>query len=258
MSTKTSATKKSDSAKTSSSTTTRKSQPKKTEEVVAPPVVADPAVAESSDKKARKRRDVSKESVDNDFDSLHKRIEKEILRLKDSEKARGIKFLRSVNKAIKILHGDTKRMLKLKKKNNRKKNPNSGFLKPVKLSPELLAFTGWDVNNTYSRVDVTKFICEYVKSNNLSDPDDKRNINPDAKMVQLLKYDPKNPPRDMSGSIMPLTYFRLQQYLKVHFIKTEAPPAEATKDPKAPKKAPKKKVEKKVEVTEEEGESLDD
>jgi hypothetical protein len=32
-----------------------------------------------------------------------------------------------------------------------------------------------------------------------------------------LKYDPANPPKDEAGKAVPLTYFRLQQYLKSHF-----------------------------------------
>jgi hypothetical protein len=75
------------------------------------------AVSQSIDKKERKRREVSKESVDSDFDALQARIEAEIARLREStEKVRGIKFLRSINKALKTLHSDTKRVMKLKKK----------------------------------------------------------------------------------------------------------------------------------------------
>ncbi len=129
------------------------------------------------ERKERRRREVTKDSVDADFTSLQKRIDEEISRLRESsEKTRGIKFLRSVNKALKILHSDTKRVLKLKKKNNRKKSTISGFLKPIRISPELATFTGWDVNKNYSRVTVTKFICDYVKTNSLNNPKDKRQI----------------------------------------------------------------------------------
>jgi hypothetical protein len=92
----------------------------------------------------------------------------------------------------------------------------------INISKELASFTGWDINNTYSRTEVTKFICNYVKSNKLFDQSegaDKSNILVDAKLKSLLKYDPANPPKDKDGKSLPLTYFRLQQYLKDHFSK---------------------------------------
>jgi chromatin remodeling complex protein RSC6 len=202
---------------------------------------------ESSERKERKRRDVTKETIDNDFGALQQRIEMEITRLKDpSQKARGVKFLRSINKALKTLHSDTKRVMKLKKKNNRKKTVVSGFLKPIKISDELATFTGWDVNGTYSRVNVTKFICKYIKDNGLFNPDDMRLILCDEKLKNLLNYDPQNPGVDSEGNPTPLNYFRLQRYLKPHFIKIEgqetatpAPVVEAKAEKSAPKSAPK-------------------
>jgi len=221
-STKSASSKKPSSVKKPSSASKKaastKAEPKQTEEVS----------NQIADKKERKRRDVSKESVDTDFEALQARIETEIARLREStEKVRGIKFLRSINKALKTLHSDTKRVMKLKKKNNRKKTVVSGFLKPIKISAELAAFTGWDVNGTYSRVNVTKHICDYIKNNKLFNEEDKRLIIVDTKLKALLKYDPSNPPLDEKGNQAPLNYFRLQKYLKPHFIKFDAP---ASKD----------------------------
>lgn len=199
--------------------------------------------AEPVEKKERKRRDVNKESVDIDFAALQTRIESEISRLREStEKVRGIKFLRSINKALKTLHSDTKRVMKLKKKNNRKKTVVSGFLKPIRISPELAAFTGWDVNGTYSRVNVTKFICEYIKTNKLYNEKDKRKILCDDKLKKLLNYDPANPGLDKDGNPAELNYFRLQKHLKDHFIRIETPAGEspATEQPKTEKKVAEK------------------
>ncbi len=178
--------------------------------------------ATPTEKKERKRREVSKESVDTDFSKLQARIEEEITRLRDvQEKVKGIKFLRSINKSLKVLHSDTKRVMKLKKKTQRKKTVVSGFLKPIKISPELAAFTQWDAEGTYSRVNVTKFICDYIKTNSLFDAKDKRKILCDDKLKNLLKYDPNNPGVDKKGEPATLNYFRLQKYLKPHFIKIE-------------------------------------
>jgi hypothetical protein len=87
-------------------------------------------------------------------------------------------------------------------------------LKPVHISKELAKFTGWDHNELRSRVDVTKYICNYIKEKNLQDPTDKRNIRveDDGNLKKLLKYDGKDK--------KPLTYYRLQTYLKSHFTNT--------------------------------------
>ena len=213
-------------------------QPKKQS---APPKKVEKEVTEDEehheeDKKERKRREVNKESVDEDFQAIQSRIESEITRLRESsEKVRGIKFLRSVNKSLKVLHSDTKRVMKLKKKNNRKKTVVSGFLKPIKISSELASFTGWDVNGTYSRVNVTKFICDYIKSNGLFNQDDKRLILVDDKLKTLLKYDPEHPPKDKDGTEVPLNYFRLQKYLKPHFVKFEESDEKQVAQPKEEK-----------------------
>src|SRR5271169_3467759 len=62
-------------------------------------------VKEEKEKKERKRRDVSRESVDADFELLEEKIASEIETLRDSkEKNKGIKFLRSLSKMIKVLH----------------------------------------------------------------------------------------------------------------------------------------------------------
>jgi len=130
-----------------------------------------------------------------------------------SEKSRGIKFLKSLNKSLKVLHNDSMKVMKVKKSAS-KKNVTSGFLKPINISSEMASFTGWDPKQLYSRVSVTQHICEYIKKNNLFNPEDKRQIKCDAKLKSLLRYDP-------ATSAEPLTYFRLQQYLKPHFIKTQ-------------------------------------
>lgn len=231
----------------------------KGKKAVAPKVVKSSEPTE--EKKERKRREVSKETVDADFDTIQQRINDEVERLRANtdKKVRGIKFLRSINKAIKILHSDTKRVMKLKKKNNRKKTVVSGFLKPINISPELAKFTGWDVNGAYSRVTVTKFICEYIKKNLLFDQTDKRKILVDAKLQALLNYDPKNPPKNENGEPEVLNYFRLQKHLKSHFrplvvpVGSEEEKVEDAPKKKASAKAPKaaaKKAAKAKEVEE--------
>ena len=180
----------------------------------APAAVATPAVVEPvSEEQPKRNRVVSKTSVSDDFSAVIKRVSDEIERLSTSEKSRGIKFLKSLNKSLKVLHNDSMKVMKVKKSAS-KKNVTSGFLKPINISSEMASFTGWDPKQLYSRVSVTQHICEYIKKNNLFNPEDKRQIKCDAKLKSLLRYDP-------ATSAEPLTYFRLQQYLKPHFIKTQ-------------------------------------
>lgn len=192
---------------------------KKEEAAPAPVVEATPAVESTEQSSERKeRRNVTKETLHTDFEALLTKINSEVDRLRESKpKAKGSKFLKTLNKDIKQLHNDVLRVTKFKRNGDRKTSSSSGFLKPVNISAELAKFTSWDANKAYSRTQVTKFICEYIKNKELYDKNDKRNIICDAALKNLLKYDPSNPPKDEKGKVIPLTYFRLQQYLKSHF-----------------------------------------
>jgi chromatin remodeling complex protein RSC6 len=151
------------------------------------------------------------------FDELIKSIEVEMEGLREGDaKNKGVKFLRTLNKRLKVLKNQSSRIIKDKRVSAKKgTNNNSGFLKPVKISAEMAKFTGWDKDELKSRVDVTKYLCDYIRNNNLQNPKDKRQIVADAKLQKLLKYDPKK-------ETEPLTYFKLQSSLKGHFIKPEA------------------------------------
>ena len=181
--------------------------------------VVDGVVDSTEESSTDKRKLPTRDSVIQSFDDLIKSIETEMetLREGDSTKNKGIKFLRTLNKRIKILKNQSSRIIKQKRVSTKKStNNNSGFLKPVKISTEMAIFTGWDKDELRSRVDVTKFLCQYIRENNLQNPKDKRQILADSKLQKLLKYDPKK-------ESDPLTYFKLQSSLKPHFVKTELP-----------------------------------
>lgn len=193
---------------------------KSKKEEVAPAPVAEvaPAVEATEQGEKKERRTVTKETLHTDFEALLSKINAEVDRLRESKpKAKGSKFLKTLNKDIKQLHNDVLRVTKFKRNCDRKTSSSSGFLKPVNISAELAKFTSWDAKKAYSRTQVTKFICNYIKDKELYDKKDKRNIICDAALKNLLKYDPANPPKDENGKAVPLTYFRLQQYLKSHF-----------------------------------------
>ena len=174
--------------------------------------VSDEKETETSSK--AKRRTLSRESVIEDFDSLINQIESEISKLRQGPaKTKGVKFLRSTNKNLKLLKNRASRVMKQKKKSGRTNNKNSGFLKPVAISAEMAKFTGWEPSELKSRVQVTKYICEYIKDHNLQNPEDRRQIRPDSKLRKLLDFDPRK-------NKEPLRYYSLQTHLKRHFPKT--------------------------------------
>ena len=160
-----------------------------------------------------KRRTPTRESVMEDFEVLIISIDTEVKNLREGPtKTKGVKFLRSLNKNIKLLRNRTARVMKQKRKTGRTNNKNSGFLKPVPISKEMAKFTGWNPSELRSRVEVTKFICNYISENNLQNPEDRRQIKPDTKLQKLLGYNPKK-------SKEPLRYYSLQTHLKHHFPK---------------------------------------
>lgn len=179
-------------------------------------------VVEKQSSGPRVKRTITKDSFDADCTKFSDMILSEITKLRESDqkpKSKGIRLLRTLHKVFRQLHKDGNKLTKFKKNQTRKNNTSSGFLKPVKITNEMAKFLGWDLNKEYSRTQVTKEICDYIAKHSLNDPENKRNINCDVKLKTLLKYDAATAPKDEDGKSLPLTYFRLQQYLKHHFIK---------------------------------------
>jgi chromatin remodeling complex protein RSC6 len=90
---------------------------------------------------------------------------------------------------------------------------NNAFLKLRPISDELASFMGLPAKSQASQTQVTKHVSQYVKTHNCFDPSFKRRIVPDAKLAKLLRV------KDGQE----VTYLNLQSFLKVHFIKTDAP-----------------------------------
>lgn len=202
---------KSKTVKSKTENKTENKSDKKSVTVVEPAVSDVEVPDENSPTEKKKRRVPTKETIVADFDELVSVVQGEIDRLREaSGRQKGVKFLRSLNKRIKVLRGHSVRVMKQKTKTNRKNNTNSGFLKPVQISKEMAKFTGWEHSELRSRVDVTKYICNYIRENNLQNPDDRRQIVADKKLAGLLEYDSKSDDK-------PLTYYRIQTYIKKHF-----------------------------------------
>lgn len=169
--------------------------------------------ADVSSSGRKQRRQVTREDLEQQFDSLVALLDAEVTQLRgeDGKKVRpvGQRFLRSVLKQVKQLRTDSLRVSSRRvRRQNAPRSTNSGFMKPVKISREMQKFTGLRDDQLVSRVDVTKAICQYVKNNNLQNQSDRRQFTPDDKLGKLL------------GTSEPLTYYNLQKHIQPHFIKT--------------------------------------
>lgn len=171
------------------------------------PEATSAAEASTSADGTRKRREVSRESVEKSFDDLLGLIDKEVDSLRQDGN-KGSRFLRSVAKTVRQLKSDSLRLsTKRTRRQSAPRSTNSGFMKPVKISKDMQKFTGIKDDQLVSRVDVTKAICNYVKEHNLQNSDDRRQFTPDEKLSKLL------------GTNQALTYYNLQKHIQQHFIK---------------------------------------
>lgn len=151
---------------------------------------------------------VTAETLETMFNEFDTQLESEIKNKKNREE---IKTLKNLRKNVKNLKLASLKLVKVKPKVVRKVNPDAGFFKPVGISQDLAKFTGWNPKETKTRVDATRYICQYIKEHNLQNPGNRREIVPDKNLSQFLKFD--------SSKNEPLTYSRLQTYMKPHFIK---------------------------------------
>ena len=131
--------------------------------------------------------------------------------------------LRSLNTQIKQLQKNYKKEVKeLKRKCKKprkggdptKKRAPSGFAKPTGLTSELCKFLNVPTDTKLARTQVTKEITAYIKEHSLQNQENKKIILPDKKLQALLKSGKEE-----------VTYFNLQKFMKVHFIK-EVPAVE--------------------------------
>ena len=118
-------------------------------------------------------------------------------------------LLRIMKLSLTRYHKNTiKNVEKLEEKLKRKKTKSpSGFAKPTEISEELCTFMNKPTGSKIPRTEVTRFLIDYIKENNLQDQDKKSNIHPDEKLKKLL------------GKHDGVTYFSLQKLMNRHFIK---------------------------------------
>ena len=184
-------------------TTTKKKVVKKTvakkEETPAPvaPTAAAGAGAGAGDDTVEDNSLLEMSSV---FFTTLQNLTQMINKLKADYRVLEKKWLREIKQSQKVAK---------KKRKNGNRAP-SGFVKPTRISDELANFLGVEKGVEMARTDVTKEITAYIRAHNLQDKDNGRQINPDAKLKNLLHI----------GSSDVLTYFNLQKYMSPHFAKS--------------------------------------
>ena len=123
-----------------------------------------------------------------------------------------------MNKASKSLKKTVNKVLKLslklktEKKKSSNPNVNSGILKPHPVTDAFADFAGWERGELRSRPAISKFIAQYVKANGLEHQPDKRIINLNDDLRNILQIAPE---------VKSIQYFDIQTYLKNVFNKKE-------------------------------------
>jgi chromatin remodeling complex protein RSC6 len=118
-----------------------------------------------------------------------------------------------IKKADKDIPTSVRRHRRVIQRESHRRETSSGFMQPVRISAEMAKFTGRNRDKLHSRLDITKFICQYIKNNDLQNPEDRREIIADSRFRKLLNYRDDDEPLPYE----PLTYYNLQKHIQKHF-----------------------------------------
>jgi chromatin remodeling complex protein RSC6 len=122
------------------------------------------------------------------------------------------KSVRSDMKELEKMH---KKEIKTSRKHKRSsgngnKNP-SGFNKPTPVPSSVVKLLGLEEGVELPRTQITKLIYGYIKEHDLQVPEDKRTINPDARLIKLFALAPDEQ----------ISFYNIQSHIK----KLYTPPA---------------------------------
>lgn len=117
--------------------------------------------------------------------------------------------LEMIKKQVNQLIGTVKHIQKQSAKKKKSSNIKSGFVKPVRLSPELSSLIGSAHDELVPRSVVNKKINEYIKEHNLQIPESRQNFVLDSNLANLFGLE--------EGTSV--HYFKMQTYLKHHYPK---------------------------------------
>jgi len=95
-----------------------------------------------------------------------------------------------------------------KRKKQNKEKQSKGICKPVLISDELCSFIGKEKGTQMARTEVTKYLIQYIKENKLQQDDNKRIIQPDDNLKNLLKIENNEE----------VNFFNIQKFMNPHYL----------------------------------------
>lgn len=167
---------------------------------------ADQAAGEEEKLSRKKRTYVQLVS---EVDNLNDAVDRYIMDHRDPKNADMNRFLKLLEKGLRKVRIHVQKIGKNRTSSQANPGVQSGFQKPVRISDAVAQFTGWDSNEPRARVEVTNFVCDYIKQHNLQSPEDRRVILADQRLAQLLDYQ-----AERDGN---LTYATIQKLLAKHY-----------------------------------------
>jgi len=109
----------------------------------------------------------------------------------------------------KVLNKMQTKAMKTQNKPKANRKP-CGFARPSLVSSDMCDFLKIDHGSLVSRTEVTKSLIQYIKSHNLQNETNKRQIVPDETLYKLFGDESRK---------LELTYFTMQKFVNQHFPK---------------------------------------
>ena len=126
----------------------------------------------------------------------------------------GRQLVKEVRAARRLHENELKEARKQQKGGRRQRDPTkkrklTGFAQPGPISKDLANFLDIDPDREIARTEVTKLITAYIKKHDLQNPEDRRQIICDDKLMALLNVGPSDD----------VNFFNLQTLMKPHYLK---------------------------------------
>ena len=137
------------------------------------------------------------------------RPNKSVENVKYDEYSQILADLEGMRKSFISLISSVKHLQKKNKKNKKPSNVKSGFVKPVKITPQLANIVGVGDDELIARSVVNKKINEYIKLHDLQVEENKQTFVLNEGLANLFGLD--------VGTVV--HYFKMQTYLKHHYPK---------------------------------------
>ena len=205
---------KTSSKSTKTTKSTSKSKSVSTKSVAAAPPVPPTTTLDVTTSTTTTSTSVSKKPTQEEiFEATMKRISEnfdtlinEVDAIAKSSKA----FVSHLKKNKKATEKEVTQLFKRTRESKKSRKPRkpSGFAKPCLVSDDLCEFLGKPKGTEMARTAVTTFITNYIKDNNLQNPENKKQIICDKALKKIISIEPGEGP---------LTYFNIQRFMKHHY-----------------------------------------